>query len=256
MEVLKYKYSYYVDSIHLYGHVILDVYCVPDFVEKGKHFQISIGNENKMTEIKMLVVDSLPADQHNRHSTKTYDIATVTVDKQWIEDCYKTYLAEFEIANTKLELIKSKPAVKSKFDMFDEYANMVTHKFKTGCYEDAINVATKCVEEYSDNPKISTIMYNCACCWAKLDNELNLFTWLNLAQKNNYNNWSYMIVDKDFSKVKNTKEFVEIVKTMILVNPEMNYGSREIIGYLETHDLYKLQNTTLCAKNKLREDIY
>ena len=221
MEVLKYKYSYYTDSIHLYGHVILDVYCVPNYIENCKHFQISIGNENKITEIKMFVVDSLPMDQHNRYSTKTYDIATVIVDKQWIDDCYKTYLAECEIVNTKSELIKSKPTTKSKFDMFDESASMIIEKFKTGCYEDAINMAIKCVEEYSDNPKISTVMYNCACCWAKLDNESNLFTWLKLAQQNGHNNWSYMIVDNDFSKVKNTKEFVEIVKTMILLSSNL-----------------------------------
>lgn len=52
--------------------------------------------------------------------------------------------------------------------------------------------------------------------------------WLNKASSEEYNDWSRILTDSDFSNVKNDSGFVQVIKTMIKKNPHMNYGCKEV----------------------------
>lgn len=246
MEVLKYKHSYYLDSVHMYGKVIADVYCVPNYTKEGEHFVIKI--ESKLL---MSMINTLPVVTKADHNgSKTYDVSTVVVNKQWIDDCYAIFVKETEITQANLSLLNLKPTVKSMFDLFDDIMVSSNELLKQNNRANALDVLLDCIEKFGNNPNISISMYNVSRCYSTQGNIEKAYEWLIKAQQHGYNDWSHTIVDKDFEQIKNNTDFVEIVKTMMKKNCAMLYGCREVNAYMIVHNLDQLYNRLALEKEK------
>jgi tetratricopeptide (TPR) repeat protein len=233
---LKYKYCYYIDNIHMFGKVICSVFFLKDYNEFG-HFIIKSDRGKLVLEF----VNSLPVEHIGRFEEGTYDIEEVKIDGKWVNICYELYLEENSLINKKYNTFQQFPNVKSSFDIFDEKYIVGVNQFKQEKYNDAMQTFLELYKTYPKNKSAKLAVYNVACTYSKLNNIEFAVEWLNKASLEGYNDWSRILVDSDFSNIKNDSRFAQVIKTMIEKEPSMNYGCQEVKAYLITHGLESFQ---------------
>lgn len=234
IEAYKFKSSYYIDDLHMYGHTVCEVYCVENYFlgANEPHFYIKIDRNKLITN----TCASLPVNK-KRADTSVYDIGKVMISSDWVASCYEYHKLTIEIGNQSKTLVESRPIALTEFDMFDELLDNGIKNFRETNYTEALRLFNECVEKYSQNPNSHRAAYNIACCHSKFNNFEETMKYLNVAFKMGYNNWSHMIMDYDVNQYKNREEFINLVKAMMEKDPEMHYGSKDVHSYLDVHGL-------------------
>lgn len=254
IEVYKFKVSYYLDDVHMYGHTICDVYCVENYSSvignvnnNEQHFYIKIcdgtittATSNSLPINKPAMVKLLIPESSSYRGTSIYNIGKVMISLDWVNLCYDNYKKTIELNNETDALFRSQPIVLSECDLFDNLISDAEKEFNKQNYVSALNIYIECIEKYSINPKIFTAMYNAACCYSKMDDLRNSIKYIKLAVDNGFNDWKQIIEDVDINKYKDNSNFVDIVRKMIENNPKAHYECTSIEQYLKKYNLEKL----------------
>lgn len=75
-------------------------------------------------------------------------------------------------------------------------------------------------EKVGNIPYLMTLIYyNMACCHAQLSNRKEAIVYLKKAVSSGYRNWKHMETDSDLEKIRETREFVELIENMKTTSP-------------------------------------
>lgn len=236
MKVLKCKYTYYVDNVHMYGFKLCDRYFVKSFLKEGENFVITVDD----TELKLHFTNNDLTYFKDEYGAGTFDIDELDVSDEWINSCYGLWLERKQLMTKSNELLGSKPNVLSKYDIFAKTFEEGILSYKQQDYQQARLIFEKLYNDSKFHEEIHICSYNVACCYSADCDIDNAIKWLETSMIDGYVNWSNVILDNDFKNIRNDKKFVEIIKQMIEKNPKIDFGSREVVSYLEIHNLKAL----------------
>lgn len=201
IEVKKYNIQYYIDVIHCYGLVTCDDY----FVGAPYNFIIRVKKTNDPDDEHQLVTFSSekPANCYNLDFNSGLiqsEVHSVKVAKKWINDCYELHKLSQKLKDTKKDLFRNAPTVKTPHDIYTEcFANGLDFIENDREYDLALIEFHKCLDIKKSDP---LAMYNIACCYShKCDTE-NTLKWLNQSADNGMHDYNHTENDRDLDFVK------------------------------------------------------